>query len=101
VSRAATTASEIPKTLAAAPVGRPATEDPGDVGRLHELRLGPEGIVAASPAGGTPLRFLGLNGAWCAIDLRDASAPALTYLPLELPPDEAVRLALILTRRAR
>jgi len=96
MSRVATTASETPKTLAAARGGRPAAEDPGDAGRLHELRLGPEGIIAASPVGGTPLRFLGLNGAWCAIDVRDASAPALTYLPQELPPDEAVRLALIL-----
>lgn len=91
MSRAAI-AGETRQTSAAAPWV------PGDAGCLHELGLGPDGIIAAGPAGGTSLRLLGLNGAWCAIDLRDASTPALTYLPRagELSPDEAVRLALAL-----
>jgi AraC-like DNA-binding protein len=84
--------------VSAAPGGRAAAENPGGTGRPHQLRLGPGGIIAAGLAEGTSLHFLGLNGAWCAISLRDAGALALTYLPRrgDLPPGEAVRLALTL-----
>lgn len=82
------------------PGRQPPGEDPGDVGRLDELRaeLAGRGIVIEDPAEGTPVSFPDRAGIWCEIDLRSTGALAWTYLPLErnLNPGEAVAMTLAL-----